>query len=73
MGTLTLQPSLLRDWTVDPGARHTLEDLIVARWGRISSGAVTTCPVCHGEMQPVWAAGSRPVAARCQDCGASLS
>ena len=75
MGTLTLPrphdrtPSLFDE----PAGGLTLDDVIVARWEQISSGAGAPGPLCHGELRPVWAAGSRPVGGRCQDCGTRLS
>jgi hypothetical protein len=51
----------------------TLEDVIVAGWEQITAGAAASCPVCHGELHPVWPGGSRPLTGCCQDCGSRLS
>jgi hypothetical protein len=56
-----------------PPAGPTLDDLIVAEWEQITSGGPASCPVCHGELAPVWSAAPRPVGGRCQDCGSRLS
>jgi hypothetical protein len=56
-----------------PARGATLEDLITAVWSEIRLGSATSCPVCHGELRPVWSAGSRPVGGRCADCGTRLS
>jgi hypothetical protein len=67
------QPGLPPGYLAEPEGRPTLDDVIVAGWQQITSGAAASCPVCHGELRPVWTAGTRPVAARCQDCGSRLS
>ena len=77
MSTLTLSPRLfdsLGALLEEPVVKGpTLEDVVLAGWRRITSGEAAPCPVCHGEMRPVWSAGARPVGARCQDCGSRLS
>lgn len=78
MATLTLTPSLFEqlsppDFLDQPADGITLEDVIAATWQEIRLGVGTTCPICHGELKPVWSAGPRPVGGRCQDCGARLS
>ena len=51
----------------------TLDDVIAASWRQITAGAPASCPVCHGDLKPVWTGGLRPVGGRCQDCGSRLS
>jgi hypothetical protein len=88
MGTTTLEPSLFDQLTQSslgtaswpasergsaPIAGRTLEDLILATWTQVQTGSAALCPVCQGELEPVWSAGARPVGGRCQDCGSRLS
>lgn len=51
----------------------SLDRLITRLWEEITGHQLATCPWCEGEMRPQYGAASRPVAARCTDCGASLS
>jgi len=56
-----------------PAAAPTLDDVISAAWRELAAGSASACPICHGELRPVWSAGPRPVGGRCQDCGTRLS
>jgi hypothetical protein len=67
------QPGIMPGCRTEPSGAPTLDDLIAAGWEQITSGATASCPVCQGELRPVWAAGPGPVAGRCQDCGSRLS
>ncbi len=67
------QPGISPGYLTEPSGGPTLDDVIACGWEQITSGAAASCPVCHGELQPVWAAHPRPVAGRCQDCGSRLS
>ena len=88
MGTTALEPSLFDQLTqssLRPApmparerasaaiAGRTLEDLIIATWTQVQAGPAAPCPVCPGELKPVWSAGARPVGGRCHNCGSRLS
>jgi hypothetical protein len=57
----------------DDGGRFTLDDMLVGAWEDLRSGRSAACPVCGGALAPRFAAGPRPVAGRCGDCGSQLS
>ncbi len=50
----------------------SLQDVVLATWTAVSSGATAECPVCAGAMSPRWSAGAGVVGARCADCGTTL-
>jgi hypothetical protein len=50
----------------------TLDDVVVSAWTTLVSHRTAECPVCHGDMAPVYAAHALPVGGRCEDCGAVL-
>jgi hypothetical protein len=66
------QPTMSRHQHGAAAGGLTLEDVIVATWEHIASGATASCPICHSELRPIHA-GSGPVTGRCQDCGSHLS
>jgi hypothetical protein len=53
--------------------RFTLDAMLVGAWEDLRSGQTAACPVCDGVLEPRFAAGPRPVAGRCRDCGSTLS
>lgn len=53
--------------------RPTLDDLLVGVWEGLRTNREAGCPVCGGAMRAVRAAGRPPLAARCSDCGSTLS
>jgi hypothetical protein len=55
------------------GGEPTLDDLIVGVWEGLTAHGAVMCPVCEGELQPVYAAHARPVAGRCSSCQSALS
>ena len=50
----------------------SLEQALGQAWYGLEHDHAVECPVCHGEMQPRWSAGSGVVGGRCDDCGATL-
>jgi hypothetical protein len=58
----------------DEGGGATLDDLLSGAWeGLAGAWSPAACPVCGGELQPRWSAGSGIVGGRCRDCGSELS
>ena len=51
----------------------TLDDVVISVWATLISHRTAECPVCHGEMAPLYAAHALPVGGRCNDCGALLN
>jgi hypothetical protein len=54
------------------GGEPTLDDLVVGAWEGLAAHHVVECPVCRGEMDPVYGAHARPIGGRCTGCGATL-
>lgn len=69
MSTLTLEPTLFDR----PGGEPSLDELISGVWEVLTARQPVGCPVCGGEMEPQYAAHSRPIGGRCGDCGSALS
>jgi DnaJ-class molecular chaperone len=67
VSTLTLTPLVLDRVEGEP----TLDDLLAGVWEGLSARRAVRCPVCHGEMEPLAAAGER--GGHCDGCGATLS
>jgi hypothetical protein len=55
------------------GGVSTLDDLLSGIWQTITSDQTATCPLCQGELEPRYSAGSVPVGGRCTSCGTELS
>jgi hypothetical protein len=68
MSTLTVAQTTLEGFERE----STLDDLVVSAWRTLASHRTAECPVCHGELAPVYAAHALPVGGRCKDCGATL-
>ena len=68
MSTLAVAPTLLDRVGVEP----TLDDLIVGVWEGLAAHQTVECPVCRGEMDPEYAAHTRPAGGRCGACGTTL-
>jgi hypothetical protein len=66
MGSLT--PSLFDD----AGGEPTLDELVSGVWEGLVAHQPVPCPVCGGEMAPVYAAHAQPSAGRCIDCATTL-
>jgi len=52
---------------------RTLGDLLAGVWAELSAHQTVECPVCQGDMEPIYGAVALPVAGRCSDCGTVLS
>ncbi|HLY50657.1 MAG TPA: hypothetical protein VKR21_15815 [Solirubrobacteraceae bacterium] len=59
---------------IELGQAHAerLDDVIVQLWEELAEDREVACPVCGGEMEPVYSARSQPVGGRCKHCGALL-
>jgi hypothetical protein len=53
------------------GRSRSLEDLIVDTWEGLVRGT-SQCPLCGGRLEAEFGAHTRPVGARCADCGSTL-
>ncbi len=82
MATLAIAPTLLDELLgasqeqaagLGVGAERTLDDVVVGAWEALAAHLSTACPVCDGELVPVYGAHSRPVCGRCTECGTELS
>jgi hypothetical protein len=56
----------------DVGGEPTLDELVSGVWEGLVAHQRVPCPVCGGEMAPVYAAHAQPSAGRCADCGTTL-
>jgi hypothetical protein len=54
------------------GGEPTLDELVSGVWEGLAAHQVVECPVCHGEMEPVYGAQALPIGGRCSACGTSL-
>jgi hypothetical protein len=60
--------------TLDRGyGERALDDLIVRAWEELTAHRGVACPVCGGEMDPVYGARAKPIAGRCKSCRSTLS
>jgi len=66
--TLTDARSLLEP----VGEGRTLDDLLVALWEGLGSDRAVECPLCEGEMRPVYGAHARAIGGKCATCGSTL-
>ncbi len=68
-GTLTDAPTLFGS----VGESRTLDDLLVALWEGITSDRTMTCPVCDGELEPMYGVHARAIGGKCAACGSRFS
>jgi len=66
--TLTDAPSLLEP----VGEGRTLDDLLLALWEGLGSDRAVGCPLCEGEMRPVYGAHARAIGGKCATCGSTM-
>ena len=64
MSTLAVAPTLLDR----VGGEPTLDDLLAGVWEGLAAHETVECPVCRGEMEPVYGAHSLPIGGRCKRC-----
>ena len=69
MSALAVAPRLLDG----RGGEPTLDDLIVGAWEGLAAHRVVACPVCDGEMEPVYGDQLPPLGGRCRGCGSKLA
>ena len=55
------------------GGGPTLDDVVSGVWEELTAHAVVECPVCQGELAPVYGSHARPIGGRCRRCGTTLS
>jgi hypothetical protein len=55
------------------GGERTLEDVILSAWEGLAAHHSVDCPVCGGEMAPIYGEDVLPVGAGCGKCGSDLS
>jgi hypothetical protein len=64
VSSLALAPSLFESL----GGEPTLDELLTGVWEGLAAHQSQPCPVCGGELQPVYGVHARPVGGRCQSC-----
>jgi hypothetical protein len=69
MSTLAIAPTLFES----EGGEPTLDGVLVDAWEGLTAHRVVDCPVCGGELAPVYGAHAKPHLGRCGSCGAELS
>jgi hypothetical protein len=69
VSALALAPTRSRD----PGGEPTLDEQITGVWEGLAAHHPAACPLCDGEMVPLYAAHARAVGGRCRDCATTLS
>ena len=57
----------------DLGGEPTLDELLVGVWEGLAVHRPQPCPVCSGQMEPVYGAHARPLGGRCGSCGSKLA
>ena len=84
MSTVTTRPrvtrgrertgvSCARTGSAQVGGEPTLDAVLSGVWEGLVAHRPADCPLCGGEMRPVYAAHSRPVGGVCQSCGTQLT
>ena len=54
------------------GGEPTLDALVSGVWEGLAAHASVACPLCEGQMDPVYGAHALPIGGRCRRCGTSL-
>jgi len=79
---LALEPRVVRGRPGTVGARAgstmgggepTLDALVSGVWEGLAAHTSVACPMCEGQMDPVYGAHALPIAGRCQNCGTRLT
>lgn len=55
------------------GGEPTLDELLTGVWEGLAAHRAVRCPVCGGEMKPVYGVHALPIGGRCASCQAALS
>jgi hypothetical protein len=69
VSTVAVEQTTLEGLELEP----TLDELIAGIWPRLCAHSTVECPLCDGEMAPVYAAQALPVGGRCSSCGTTLN
>jgi hypothetical protein len=69
VNTLAVAPTLLDR----VGGEPTLDDLLASVWEGLAAHQAVECPVCRGEMEPVYGAQALAIGGRCEGCGATFN
>lgn len=69
MSTLVVEQPTLLGLDSEP----TLDDVIAGVWRTLATHRSAECPVCHGVIEPVYAAHPLPVGGRCRGCRTALT
>jgi hypothetical protein len=69
VSTLALAPQRPRDL----GGEPTLDECIIGVWEGLAAHHPAPCPLCGGEIFPLYGAHARPVGGRCRECETTLS
>ena len=56
----------------DLGGGPTLDDVLSGAWEGLAARTAVACPLCGGEMAPVFGAHAVPVGGRCSSCETTL-
>ena len=68
MSTLAVAPTLLDR----VGGEPTLDDFLAGVWEGLAAHQTVECPVCRGEMDPVYGAHALAIGGRCRSCGTTF-
>jgi hypothetical protein len=55
------------------GGEPTLDEHIIGVWEGLAVHHRVACPLCGGEMVPLYGAHARPVGGRCGDCETTVT
>ena len=55
------------------GGGPTLDDLVSGAWEELTAHAVVECPLCDGDLEPVYGPHALPIGGRCRSCGTTLT
>ncbi|MGH2871796.1 MAG: hypothetical protein ACRDL5_04975 [Solirubrobacteraceae bacterium] len=55
------------------GGEPTLDALLSGVWEGLAAHAHVGCPLCEGEMRPLYGAHHLPIGGVCQSCGTRIS
>lgn len=59
--------------SADRGGEPTLDSLLSGVWEGLAAHRSVACPLCGGEVRPVYAAHARPIGGCCEGCQTRLS
>jgi hypothetical protein len=69
VNTLAVAPRLLDR----VGGEPTLDDVLAGVWEGLAAHQAVECPVCRGQMDPVYGAHALAIGGRCESCGTRFS